>query len=258
MVIDGMMHLEVSGEYWEGLFEDVIAHYDAAGIERGVVMTTWTPSRESNDRTLAACRTYPDRFIPFGHVRPDDDWRGELMRITRDFGWTGLKLHEGELRNGGPDMVATTRAIVEEAADLGIRVVKIHLVDHAAIDTLSAAFPQVTWILPHMGCWDRWQDMPLYCDLARRRANVYLDTSTVFAYYDFGKAFRRAGIEKITFASDGHMFSPLVERAKIDALSLPTPYRTPPITDDEYALIMGGNMARLLGYPDWITVGGAP
>ncbi len=246
MVIDGMMHLEVFGEYWEGLFEEIIAHYDAAGIDRGVVMTTWTPSRESNDRTHAACRKYPDRFIPFGHVRPETEWRAELRRITQELGWTGLKLHEGELRHGGPDMVATTREIVAEAAGLGIRIIKIHLVDYAAIDALTAEFPQVTWILPHMGCWDRWHEMPQYCDLARSRANVYLDTSCVFAYYDFGKVFRRAGIEKITFASDGHMFSPLVERAKIDTLRLPTPYRTPVLTDVEHAQIMGGNMTRLM------------
>jgi hypothetical protein len=59
--------------------------------------------------------------------------------------------------------------------------------------------------------------------------------------------FRLAGVEKITFATDGHLFSPWVEKAKIDTLRLPAPYRTPPLTVDEYALIMGGNTARPLG-----------
>src|SRR5689334_22823824 len=154
-IIDGMMHLEVVGEYWDGLFEEVIRHYDAAGIDKGVVMNTWMPSRESNDRTLAACRQYPDRFLPFAHVRPIDDWESELKRVTQEFGWTGLKLHQGELKHGGPDMTATTRAIIERAAALGIRLVKIHLVDYDAIDTLTTEFPQVTWILPHMGCWEK-------------------------------------------------------------------------------------------------------
>lgn len=247
MIIDGMMHLEVVGEYWEGLFEEVLEYYDAASIDKGVVMATWMPSRESNDRTHAACQKYPDRFIPFGHVRPVDPWEDELKRITGEYGWTGLKLHEGELRQGGPDMTATAGAIVDKVAALGIRIVKIHLVDFPAIDRLTRDFPSVTWILPHMGCWDRWQEMDRYCDLARERQNVYLDTCAVWHYFDFGKAFRRAGVEKITFASDGHMFSPLVEKAKIDTLRLPTPYRTPRLNDEEYDLIMGGNMARLLG-----------
>jgi predicted TIM-barrel fold metal-dependent hydrolase len=247
MIIDGMYHLEMCGAYWEGLFDEVVQYYDACGIDRGVVMTTWTESRESNDRTREACRQYRDRFIPFGHVRPVDNWQIELKRITQEFGWTGLKLHQGELKHGGPDMAATTRAIVELAASLGIRLVKIHLVDYDAIDTLTREFPQVTWILPHMGCWGRYSEMRRYCDLARERANVYLDTCAVDAYYDFGTEFERAGFDKITFATDGPMFSPMVEKAKVDTLRLPTPYRTASLTDEAYDLIMGGNMARLLG-----------
>lgn len=247
MIIDGMMHLEVVGVHWDGLFEEVLEHYDAAGIDKGVVMNTWMPSRESNDRTQAACRRYPDRFLPFGHVRPVDDWRGELRRITGEFGWTGLKLHEGELKQGGPDILATTRTIVLEAAALGMRLVKIHLVNYDAVEALTREIPEVTWILPHMGCWERWQDMERYCQLARERENVFLDTCGVRPYYDFGKAFEWAGIDKITFATDGHLFSPLVEKAKIDTLRLPTPYRTPRLTDEQYSLIMGGTMARLLG-----------
>lgn len=247
MIVDGMYHLEVVGAYWDGLVEEVIEHYDAAGIDKGVVLATWMPSRESNDITLAACNKYPDRFIPFGHVRPEDDWESELKRIAQEFGWTGLKLHQGELRHGGPDMRATTKGIVEKAAALGIRIIKIHLVDYPAVDELTREFPEVIWILPHLGCYGEWRDMQKYCELARDRANVYLDTCAVAPYDQFGKAFQWAGTDKITFATDGHEFSALVEKAKIDTLRLPTPYRTPRLTDEEYDAIMGGTMARLLG-----------
>jgi predicted TIM-barrel fold metal-dependent hydrolase len=247
VIIDGMMHLEVVGEYWEGLVEEVLEHYDAAGIDKGVALTTWMPSRESNDRTRDACRRHPDRFIPFGHVRPVDDWRAELARITQEFGWIGLKLHQGELRHGGPDVKGTTREITERAAEAGIRLVKIHLDDYEAVDELTRDQPQLTWILPHMGCYFRGREMQRWCALARERANVYLDTSTVDRYPQLGHAVEWAGYEKITFASDGFLFSPLVEKAKIDTLRLPTPHRTPRLTDEQYAMIMGGTMARLLG-----------
>jgi hypothetical protein len=46
MIIDGMMHLEVSGACWDGLVDEVIELYDSAGIDKGVIVTTWTPSRE--------------------------------------------------------------------------------------------------------------------------------------------------------------------------------------------------------------------
>lgn len=247
MIIDGMMHLEVVGEHWDGLVDEVIEQYDAAGIDKGVVLATWMPSRESNDLTREAVRRHPDRFIPFAHVRPTDEWEDELRRVTGELGWIGLKLHQGELKHGGPDVRGTTRAIAERAAELGIRLIKIHLDDYDALDELSRDLPQVTWILPHMGCYFRGGELQRWCQLARARPNVYLDTSTVDRYYLLGKALEWAGVEKITFASDGFLFSPLVEKAKIDALRGPTPYRTPRLTEEEYGLIMGGTMARLLG-----------
>ena len=250
-VIDGMMHLEVyqsatKAAYWEGLVEEVLEHYDHAGIDQGVILTTWTPSRESNDRTLAAYEKHPDRFIPFGHIRPkDSDWERELARVSEP-PWKGLKLHEGELRRGCGVLKTITRTIARKAADLGIRLIKLHLVDYPIIDELTREFSQTTWILPHLGCYGRWEEMEKYCRLARNRKNVYLDTSGVAPYYRFGKAIQWAGIEKITFASDGFMYVPLVEKAKIEALRLPGPYRTPRLSESQLALILGGTMQRLL------------
>jgi hypothetical protein len=86
-----------------------------------------------------------------------------------------------------------------------------------------------------------------HAKVLRARAVAYLDTCAVEPYYDFGKAFQWAGVDKITFATDGFEFSPLVEKAKIDTLRLPTPFQTPRLTDAEYEMIMGGTMARLLG-----------
>lgn len=247
MIIDGMMHLEANGAYWDGLIDEAVRHYDAVGIDKGVALATWMPSRESNEITREASRKYPDRFIPFGHVRPIDDWQTELRRITQEFGWKGLKLHQGELRHGGPDIKETTRAIVAHASELGIRLIKIHLVNYSVVDELTLEFPEVTWILPHLGCYDHWEDMRKYCELAHNRKNIYLDTSAVEPYYDFGQAFEWAGTDKITFATDGFVFSPLAELAKIRTLQLPTPFRTLPLTDRELDMILYGNMARLLG-----------
>ena len=87
--------------------------------------------------------------------------------------------------------------------------------------------------------------MRRYCEFARSRPNVYLDTSAVWAYHQFGRAIRWAGEDKLTVVSDGFFFSPAVEKAKIDTLLSPTPYRTH-LSRREYEGIMGGTMARLL------------
>jgi predicted TIM-barrel fold metal-dependent hydrolase len=253
LVIDGMMHLEVwagnriVATHWEGIVEEILEHYAAAGIDKGVILTCWTPSRESNDRTLAAYEKYPDRFIPFGHIRPEDpDWEAELRRVSQP-PWKGLKLHQAELSLGAEGLKETTRAVIRKAADWGNRVVKIHLVDYALVDELTRELADVIWILPHMGCYGRWEEMRRYCELARNRKDVFLDTSAVAAYWDFGKALEWAGADKLTFASDGFMFSPIVEKAKIESLRLPGPYRTPRITEEQLDMILGGNMAKILG-----------
>lgn len=236
------------GEYWEKLVDEVIEHWDAAGIDKGVILATWMASRRSNDITLDAFNRYPDRFIPFGHVRPVDNWEEEIDRITQELGWTGLKLHQRELWYAGGDALRTVREIVGRAQKSGLRVVKIHLHEYETIDALSREFPDIVWILPHMGQY-MVPNAPLraYCDLARERDNVYLDTSVTDQYFDLDLAVRWAGPDKVTFASDGFMYSPLVERAKIDALRLPTPHRSTPLSDEEHAMIMGGTMARILG-----------
>ncbi|MFQ6036196.1 MAG: amidohydrolase family protein [Sedimentisphaerales bacterium] len=250
-VIDGMMHLEVyesatKGNYWEGLVDEILEQYDYAGIDQGVILTTWTPSRTSNDRTLRAYEKHPDRFIPFGHIRPEDpDWKEQLQRVSEP-PWKGLKLHEGELRRVGQDLKQTTWTIAKAASELGIRLVKLHLVNYSTIEQLTRQFTDITWILPHLGCYNRWNEMKKYCELARSRKNVYLDTSGVAAYYRFGQAFQWAGVEKITFASDGFMYHPLVEKAKVEALRLPGPYRTPRLTDEQMAMVLGGTMKKLL------------
>jgi predicted TIM-barrel fold metal-dependent hydrolase len=175
-VLDGHMHLESYGTYWEGLDKEVIEHFDYAGIDQGVVFTAWTPSRESNDRTLRARQKYADRFIPFGHIRTEDpDWENELERIGR-LGWKGIKLHQNEISRR-PDLEEKIHLVVRRASDCGASIILIHLEDVDMVDRLAGKIQEVTWIIPHMGCYKSPEEMKSYRDLAKKRANVFLDTS---------------------------------------------------------------------------------
>lgn len=243
-VIDAHMHLEAYGEYWPGLEDQIIEHYDFAGIDKGVVFTCWTPTRQSNDRTQAACEKYPDRFIPFGHVRTEDPgWEKELERIGK-MGWKGIKLHQSEISRS-PDLKEKTRKVVSTAAASGIRIFLIHLADIEIINELSGEMPNTFWILPHMGSYKNSEEMKSYCKLAKNRTNLYLETSNA-QYYRFGQQFEWAGLDKIIFASDGFWFSPYVEKAKIETLQLPTPFRTRKLTDKELGMILGGTLKKIL------------
>lgn len=245
-VIDVHMHLENVGNYWEGLIDEIIEQYDYAGIDKGVIFNMWMPSRESNDRTLIGYKKYPDRFIPFGHVRPiDSDWEDEIKRMS-DFGWKGIKLHHGELNKADPDLRKTTMNITEKLAKYKIRIDLIHLNNYDLIDEITREFPEIIFIIPHMGSQRGRKDLKLMCELAKNRKNMYLDTCNVGGYHLFGEAFQWAGIDKIIFGTDGFQCSPLVEKDKVETLKLPTPYRTPRLTDEQLDMILGGNVAKLL------------
>ena len=244
-VLDVHMHFEAYGEYWENLIDEIIEHYDYAGVDRGVVFTCWTPTRESNDRTLAGCRRHPGRFIPFSHVRTvDPEWREELER-TGDLGWQGIKLHQNEIARG-PELKDKTREVVETALRYGIRIILIHLEDYGIMEELTRQLGEAVWIIPHMGYDHEPGQKESFCRLARERENVYLDTSGSTSYYRYGPGIEWAGVEKVLFGSDGFWCNPSVERAKIDSLRLPTPFRTPRLSQEQVALILGGNLARLL------------
>ncbi len=253
LVIDSMMHLEVYvndnyGRYWPGMEEQILEYYDAAGIDKGVILTTWTPSRESNDRTLRVYEKYPDRFIPFGHVRPvDKDWESELKRIAEP-PWKGLKLHEGELRAEGRDLRETTKMILRKTAEYGIPVVKIHLQKWPLVQEIVEEFSDITFIFPHMGAYNDPASTRVkeFCKLARERDNVFLDTAGFSNYWEFPEWFQLAGTENICFASDGFYLSPLVEKAKVDTVGMPTPSGKNRLDQKELDKILGGNIARIL------------
>ncbi len=253
LVIDSMMHLEVYetddyGRYWPGIEEDILEHYEAAGIDKGIILTTWTPSKESNDRTLKAFEKYPNRFIPFGHIRPGDkDWENELKRISEP-PWKGLKLHEGELRSGDRDLKKTTRMIFKKVEELGIPVVKIHLQNYQIVEELTREFSDTIWIIPHMGAYNDPLNTHVkeFCELARDRKNVYLDTCGFANYWELPDWFQLAGIENICFATDGFLLNPMVEKAKIEAARLPTASGNGRISESELNKILGGNIVRIL------------
>ena len=99
---------------------------------------------------------------------------------------------------------------------MGIRLIKLHLVDYPIIDELTREFSQTTWILPHLGCYGRGGEMEKYCRLARDRKNVYLDTSGVAPVLQLRKGDRV--VRSIAEVSPGR----LVARKSVMSLSLST------------------------------------
>jgi len=242
MIIDDLMHIDhwrwqdETGEYAPGREEEIIQMLDDASVDKAVVLTTWMPSRKSNEITLHATQKYPDRFIPYGHVRPiDRDWESELERIAGTLKWKGLKIHQGEFPLAIDEPLWP---ILRKAEEVGIRVILFHCEIYRVAEQISREFPKVTFIFPHLGAYKNRALLPNYCALAKERANVYLDTSAMQQEEMIGEAIKLAGVEKLTWGSDGCVHRPLVEIAKI---------RVQKLSSKDEAKILGGNISRVLG-----------
>lgn len=106
------------------------------------------------------------------------------------------------------------------------------------IDLLAAEYPDVNFIIPHLGSFaDDWRAHLRVIDQIARFANVYTDTSGVRRFDYLVEAVKRGGAHKVLFGSDGPWLHPALELQKIRLLGLPA---------DREESILGKNLLRLI------------
>ncbi|MEW6357248.1 MAG: amidohydrolase family protein [Planctomycetota bacterium] len=88
-----------NGKQWFSTPEQVVARYDEAEIERGVLLPLVSPEvylPQSNEEILQMVEDFPGRFIPFCNIDPraltnsPDAPLGNLLRHYRDQGCKGI------------------------------------------------------------------------------------------------------------------------------------------------------------------------
>ncbi len=97
----------------------------------------------------------------------------------------------------------------------------------ATVEMLAGQYPDVNFIVPHLGGFaDDWMVHLQVVDEFARLPNVYADTSGVRYFDALVLAVRRGGPGKLIFGSDGPQPHPGVELHKVRQLCLP-PRRKP-------------------------------
>lgn len=217
---------------------DMVKKIDATGIDKAVVFP-FCEAGFSNDIVVQAMEEYPDRLIPYCCV---DAWLAEkaveeVRHCVEDLGFKGLKLHPTihgyHLSDHG-----LVDPLFAAARDLHIPVIV-----HGASDLYNAppefaemarAFPEVPVLMAHIGYF--WS-VDQAIQYARQLPNLYLETSRA-PIFEIAQAVREAGAEKVIWGTDSPFVDYEWEFKKMErATDKP----------DEYEMIVGGNMARLLG-----------
>jgi len=212
--------------------ERTLRRMEESGINRTIIFPiSNTTYEKANEEIASYVRRWPDKFIGFAK----HDGKTEAGRIrsllrheVRDLGLKGLKLH------GVP-----TPEMVETAAELRIPILFHPPTVEASLEVVRSS-PQVAFILAHLGSFASrdWREHVRAIEAAQGLPNLFLDTSSVVFVDYLEQAARQLPAEKLVFGSDGPLVDSRVELYKVRLLRLP---------QEKEALILGGNIGRLLG-----------
>lgn len=235
MIVDCHVHLKGGDvDRTESGPGRIVGVMDAAGIDRAVVFAMCETTRAATERVAAALAEFPDRLIGFAYAIAGFDTNVvDDLKEAVDRGCRGIKLHAGEtsLR---PWVVDPLFAF---AADSSVPILLDAKGDYSNVERLSREFPATNLICAHLGNMSE-PNTRRIIDLAKDRANLFLDTSYVRMTQYIGRAIETAGADKVLFGSDGPDVNVKVELFKIRVLEL---------AGADEQLVLGGNVLRLVG-----------
>lgn len=216
---------------------DLLANEDAAGIEYAVVMPS--PTRKPNNRALYETAGQQRRAILCCQVNPNDGDLAfdEIRQAATEWRMRVLKIMPAiyQIRMTSP----LASRLMTTARELGM-VVNIHSgseISHPlAIGALCRRFPDVTVLMDHMG-YREWTSDAI--EAARDNPNLYLGTTIAsFEPVTIVNAIRELGPERVVYGSNWpNLYSDLAVEA----------IRRQQLPKDAEALILGGNLSRILG-----------
>lgn len=207
----------------------------AAGIGRSVLFATFHSDYAiANHHVARLVGADPQHLSGFAFVHARRD-RGRVMDLVRTaverYGFVGIKAHRLDARISGE--------ICEAARFFRLPVLYDPAGEVAVAELLAQQYPDVNFILPHLGSFgDDWAAQLALIDHLVRHKNIHADSSGVRRFDLLLQAVRRAGPHKLLFGSDGPWLHPGLELRKIELLGLPP---------RDAALVMGENFLRLTG-----------
>ena len=241
-IIDSHAHVdEVEAWGWFDPPEALLPLLDEAGIQKAVVMTYRDAARTDDPATLYlynAIQRYPDRLIGYVRLNPQVPAALDIVdQALADYQLMGVKLHPVSYV-GFPYGEATLR-VVHHAARYAAPVL-FHSGDEALalpdeVAEAARACPEAIVILGHMGGYFH---VETAIRLAEELPNLFLDTSAMPYPAMVKRAVEAVGPTRVLYGSDGPGCLPALEVEKV---------RQAGLQPEDEALVLGGNIQRLLG-----------
>lgn len=255
MIIDADCHISPEPGGGRISAEELLARMDRAGVDRAV---TWLQppymrqTDEANACVARAMRDHPERILGFGWADPNlgvRKARDTVRRCIEDYGLHGVKLN-GAQNSFYIDDPEISLPVVEEVAGTG-KLLAFHVGADAferthpfRVAKVARLFPKLQILMVHMGgvCHADVTDAAI--EFAGECPNLTLVGSAVRTRAIL-KAVGALGADRVCFGSDTPFELMHVELARYGALL------DGEASEEEKALVLGGNIARLFGLAGW-------
>ncbi|GMU23761.1 MAG: hypothetical protein AMXMBFR13_38390 [Phycisphaerae bacterium] len=253
MIIDGHVHVGTGAFFHMDADEDFLLRLaDKAGFDKIFITeldALFYDMCAGNDALARRVARHPDRLI--GYVSVPTPRLGakaveEVRRCREKYGFRGLKIYshpEASIAEPG------TIPLLEIAASYGMPILA-HTTP-AECDWLMERVPQARLLMAHMGGHPYAHgDWHKAVAAAKKHKNLLLDTAS--SQIDNGMlehAVDELGPERILFGTDMPLLDPFVQLAKVTGADL---------DEAAKALILGGNLVRILKSQDAIVPSSSP
>jgi len=228
---------EVGADERKAALENLIRWEDKAGIEMAVVMPV--PSPHPSNKALAETLGGDPRWILCAQVNPQhgESAVAEFRQAVTEFGCRMLKIMPAIYNT--PPTSPNALALMDVARDLGVSV-NIHSTGNNGepleIGALARRYPDVPISMDHMGYRNDGRQAIL---AAQDNPNIYLGTTiAAFEPSFIATAIHEVGADRIIFGSNLPNCYPDLAVESI---------RRGNFGGEIEALILGGNLARMLG-----------
>jgi len=251
MYIDADTHLNGRGSGPGINADELLRQLDAVGVDMAIswpMVSLAGATAADNLAIYQAAQKHPDRIISFGGVNPVvagiEDAKAELKQCLDDYGVKGVKLN-GARDGYYIDDPKLSLPLIDMVASAG-RVLGFHCgandfekTHPFRIAKISEMYPDLKIMVIHMGGSGAPHMHDAVIELAAQYPNWYLIDSEA----DYRKVLQAVdilGADRVCYGSDTPFCPMRYERGMRDVI-----YQD--LTPEQKALVMGGNIARMLG-----------
>ena len=177
-------HLETEGNikaFLNGTIADLLRSMDHANIEKSLICSIATKPSQFHSILNWSKTIRSNRIIPLPSVHPKDVNLKEQLRIIREEGFIGIKLHpyyqdffidDDKLEEMYGTLVELDLLVVMHTG-FDIAFPRVELCNPTRVLKVLEKFPTLKLITTHLGAWDQWDEVrelligkPIYMELS--------------------------------------------------------------------------------------------